>query len=311
MPGYELFYLLSTKKMRNWKFRLLIFSLLVVGFGCEKKSEIEPENPPPVDGIDLSACLTAVSNADLEIMTWNVKDFPYQDDTTINLISLMINEQQPDVVAFQEIASSEDFELLTKEIEGYESQLVVNGFLDLGFLYKTSEVTIEEDIQEILTDDFYAFPRPPVMLKVNHSSGFSTTLINIHLKCCDGNENYYRRKDASNQLKTYIDTNLPDEEVIVLGDFNDLIFGEPDAENPFLNFIDDDENYAFADMGLAMGDKDDWSYPSWPSHIDHILITNELFLNEEETITLSFDACYDSYFKQVSDHRPVMIKLSK
>lgn len=297
--------------MKNWKFGLIIFSLIVLGFGCDKEKETEPVEEIPDDGIDLSTCLTAVSNTDFEIMTWNVKDFPFQEDTTISLISYIINQQQPDVVAFQEIASSEDFALLTKEIEGYESQLMVKGFLDLGFLYKTSEITIEEDIQEILNDDFYAFPRPPVMIKVNHISGFSTTLINIHLKCCDGNENYFRRKDASKQLQTYIDTNLPDDEVIVLGDFNDPIFGEPDAENPFLNFINDDENYAFADMGLAMSDKDDWSYPSWPSHIDHILITNELFLSEEETITLSFDSCYDSYFKQVSDHRPVMIKLSK
>ena len=297
--------------MKNWKLSIIIFSLMLGGFGCDKKKEIEPIEEPPADGIDLSTCLTSVSNNDLEIMTWNVKDFPFQGDTTVSLISYIINEQQPDIVAFQEIASSEDFEKLTKEIEGYESQLMVKGFLDLGFLYKTSEVTIEEDIQEILTDDFYAFPRPPVKIKIKHTSGFNPTLVSIHLKCCDGNENYYRRKDASNQLKMYIETNLPNDEVIVLGDFNDPIFGEPDAENPFLNFIEDEENYVFADMDLAMSDKDNWSYPSWPSHIDHILITNELFSSEEETITLSFDTCYESYFEQVSDHRPVMIKLSK
>jgi endonuclease/exonuclease/phosphatase family metal-dependent hydrolase len=292
------------------KFGVSIFLLLAcAGQSCNKKSAVVPVKPE--EEIDFSACLTPVSDDDLEIVTWNVKDFPFQGDTTVSLISRIIDEQQPDIVAFQEIAAAEDFERLTNEIEGYQSQLMEKGFLDLGFLYKTSEVSIEEDIQEILTDDFFAFPRPPVMIKIKHTGGFSSTIVSIHLKCCDGDENFQRRKAASNQLKTYIDTYLPDDEVIVLGDFNDQIFGEPDSENPFLNFIEDNENYLFADMGLAMSDKDDWSYPSWPSHIDHILITNELFLHEKETVTLLFDSCYDSYFKQVSDHRPVMIKLSK
>lgn len=291
------------------KFALYILLLLFAIQSCNKKSDVVPEEP--AKEIDFSACLTTVADDDLEIVTWNVKDFPFQRDTTISLISYIINKQQPDIVAFQEIASAEDFEKLTNEIEGYESQLMVKGFLDLGFLYKTSEVSIEEDIKEILTDDFFAFPRPPVVIKIKHISGFNPTIVSIHLKCCDGNENFQRRKAASNQLKTYIDTNLPDDEVIVLGDFNDQIYGEPDLENPFLNFIDDNENYVFADMGLAMSDKDDWSYPGWPSHIDHILLTNELFDSVDETITLAYDDCFDKYFQMISDHRPVMVKLSK
>lgn len=292
------------------KIPLYIFLLLAFAIpGCNEKSEVVPEEPE--EEIDFSACLTPVADDELEVVTWNIKDFPFQGNNTISLISYIINKQQPDVVAFQEIASAEDFERLTNEIEGYESQLMVKGFLDLGFLYKTSEISIEENIQEILTDDFFAFPRPPVVIKIKHVSGFNTTIISIHLKCCDGNENFQRRKAASNQLKTYIDTYFPDDEVIVLGDFNDQIFGEPDSENPFLNFIDDTENYVFADMRLAMSDLDDWSYPSWPSHIDHILITNELFDFVEETVTLAYDNCYDKYFEIISDHRPVMIKLSK
>ena len=45
----------------------------------------------------------------------------------------------------------------------------------------------------------------------------------------------------------------------------------------FKNFIDDDTNYLFADMLIAQGNSMNWSYPTWPSHLDHILITNELF----------------------------------
>lgn len=29
---------------------------------------------------------------------------------------------------------------------------------------------------------------------------------------------------------------------------------------------------SFADMGIAMGSPSDWSYPTWPSHLDHLLL---------------------------------------
>jgi len=294
--------------IRNLTF--YIFILLICSIqSCEEKTEVVPDEPE--EEIDLTACLTSVTDDDFEIMTWNVKDFPVNGDQTLELLSYIINVQEPDIIAFQEISSTKDFELLTDNLVGYESQLTVNGSLNLGFMYKTSEVTVKQDIEEILIDDFYAFPRPPVMITINHISGFLTTLISIHLKCCEGTDNIKRRRDASEKLKEYVDLNLPDDQVIILGDFNDVIFGVPDNENPFLNFIDDEINYLFADMPLAMSNATDWSYPSWPSHIDHILISNELFDAEQETVTISFDSCDLEYFDIISDHRPVMIKLSK
>ena len=68
----------------------------------------------------------------------------------------------------------------------------------------------------------------------------------------------------------------------------------------------------------AMGNVLEWSYPNWPSHIDHILISNELFslLNNEEsycrTIKIDdfLDGGFNEYDQNVSDHRPVAIKLA-
>ena len=64
-------------------------------------------------------------------------------------------------------------------------------------------------------------------------------------------------------------------------------------------------------MAIAEDESLGWSYPSWPSHIDHILITNELFGNHIETTTLKFTECNNSYSFAVSDHRPVMVRLAK
>ena len=62
----------------------------------------------------------------------------------------------------------------------------------------------------------------------------------------------------------------------VLGDFNDDI-SESNSNNVFLDFINDSNSYYFADMLIANGPSADWSFPTWPSHLDHILISNEFF----------------------------------
>jgi hypothetical protein len=90
------------------------------------------------------------------------------------------------------------------------------------------------------------------------------------------------------------------------------------ANNVFRDILDDDYNYKFADYGIAMGDEAHWSYPMWPSHLDHVMITRELypsFDNEGSDIqTLKVDELlsggWATYEDNVSDHRPVALKLN-
>ena len=87
--------------------------------------------------------------------------------------------------------------------------------------------------------------------------------------------------------------------------------------NVFQNFINDSTNYKFVDMDIAHSSSSNWSYPSWPSHLDHILITNELFDEFEnegssvQTIRLEeyFDNGWTEYENYISDHRPVGLRL--
>tara|TARA_B100000315_G_scaffold218843_1_gene220398 strand:- start:25365 stop:25961 length:597 start_codon:yes stop_codon:yes gene_type:complete len=117
-------------------------------------------------------------------------------------------------------------------------------------------------------------------------------------------------------LKEYIDTNFPNNNVIVLGDLNDILTDDSE-NNVFQMIINDTENYLFADMEIAEGSSSEWSYPWWPSHIDHILITNELFdefennSSEVQTIKIDeyMDGGFDEYYENISDHRPVAMKL--
>ena len=116
---------------------------------------------------------------------------------------------------------------------------------------------------------------------------------------------------ASNLLYEYINNNYVNDRVVILGDFNDVLTDV--VNNVFIPFISDNNNYYFADYQIAVSSNQSWSYPSWPSHIDHILVTNELFNNiyDVQTILIdhSLEGGYGTYYSYISDHRPVGIKL--
>jgi endonuclease/exonuclease/phosphatase family metal-dependent hydrolase len=161
----------------------------------------------------------------------------------------------------------------------------------------------------ILTDDLYAFPRAPFEIFIIHKkTNICAYLINIHLKCCSGQDNEARRKNASEKLDNYIKTTRSSDPVIILGDFNDVITGSL-LNNVFYNLVSAPSEYLFTDMKIARGDEDWWSYPSYPGHIDHIVVTNELFSLIDTTITVRPDLCYSDYFENISDHRPVELIL--
>jgi hypothetical protein len=203
----------------------------------------------------------------------------------------------------------------------FEGYFESTWFAGLAYIYKTETIEIN-DIYEIYTTSPYwsPFPRSPMVMDMNFM-GENYIIINNHFKCCgDGNLNLNddedeetRRYIASNLLKEYIDDNFPTSNVIVLGDLNDELT-DFSNNNVFQMFIDDAENYIFADIEIAEGSSSEWSFPNWPSHLDHILITNELFdmLDYIETIRIDdfMDGGFSEYDQNISDHRPVALKLT-
>lgn len=297
------------------KYLFCVGLALVLGCGGSGDDTPQPNptptpTPTPADSFD--ECVTTVSNQTLEVVTWNIENFP-MNAATQDLVVDIIEDMDADVIAIQEITSLSDFSDLLGELSGWSGNVLqFNGSnLMLGYLYKNSEVsvtTVAENLFEDMTEEndfaFTAFRRP-LLTKIRHMNGLEVTLINVHLKCCDGSED--RRRAASDKLKGYIDTNLPDEQVIVLGDFNDEIV---DDDNVFQVFLDDAANYRFATIDIASGGTANWSFPSFPSHIDQILITDELFERVMQTETLILDNCSNAYLSTVSDHRPVIMRLN-
>lgn len=251
------------------------------------------------------------SDATFDIVTWNLKEFPLSGNTISKTVEI-INAINVDVIVLQEIENLASFNQLLSSLSGWNGYRANSASYDinLAFIYKTDEIIINNHY-EIYGQDWYAFPRSPLVIDLTWS-GIDFLLINNHFKCCSGSENEDRRLQASQTLKTWIDNNHSDENVILLGDLNDDIT-ESSSTNVFWGFIEDSPNYQFTDMAIGQGSSSDWSYPSWPSHLDHILITDELFdefAAENSFVQTIHAENYVSYYSsQVSDHRPVVLCL--
>ena len=264
------------------------------------------------------------TDSTFEVMTWNIEWFPKNGQITVDSVKTIIEALDVDLLVIQEVDDTTVFRQLVDSMNSYEGYLESSWFAGLAYIYKPSVIQIN-DIYEIYTTQQYwsAFPRSPMVMDLNYMNE-RILVINNHFKCCgDGtldinnpDDEETRRYNASNLLKEYVDTYFPNENTIVLGDLNDILSDEPE-NNVFQQFIDDSENYLFVDSDIAFGDNSEWSYPTWPSHLDHILITNELFDEFEnnnsivQTIKIEdyITGGWSVYDANISDHRPVALKL--
>jgi len=272
------------------------------------------------DDDDNNHDISFYSGDTLDIMTWNLHLFPSNGPASINYMEDAVLALQPDIIAFQEVRSELSLQTLANRLDDY-SYAKAEGGSDwaLAYLYNTKEVTLFTDHYEIYTRNSRPFPRPPFVMEANWN-GKKIIIINNHLKA--GGDGYLdlnddwdeetRRKEAIDLLDEYIVEYFPDDRVVILGDMNDELTDKP-SNNVFNTMLLDRESYQFTDLAIAQGSNLFWSYPSWPSHIDHIAITNELFSEHYKTETILYDTYlkgrWTEYLDNISDHRPVAISL--
>ena len=282
------------------KLELLIIFLLF--FSCDNSNSDENDNDSTTEnsyGTDQS----------LDIITWNIENFP-KHNNTIDTLAFILNDLNLDIVALQEIESTSALAELSDNLGNnwsyYRSEN--SNWGELSYLINTESITINNIYTILNNSEYYFAYRPPYVLDFDYNEE-NYILINIHYKCCDGSED--RRLESSELLDQYISSYLNNKKVIVLGDFNDLLIDNPNVFEPFLSEPDE---YYFVDYEIASGSSSSWSYPSWPSHIDHILITNELFDFYNDVQTLLIDPMYfnnlNNYDNLVSDHRPLLIRIN-
>lgn len=269
--------------------------------------------------------ITFGTDSTLDVLTWNIERFPKNGTATIDSVARVIEALDADLIGIQEVRDTAICRQMVRSIPGYKVHMDDGWWSGgLAWVYKTSTVQIRSVYNILDTSPYWnAFPRSPLVVEFQFA-GADWVAINNHYKCCgdgqldpnDPSDEENRRMEANNLLKQYLLLNHSSDRLIVLGDLNDNLM-DPFQHNVFRMFIADSSRYRFADHALAQGPNYYWSYPTWPSHLDHILISDELFsllaYPSASALTVRVDdflpngwADYDQF---LSDHRPVGLRI--
>ena len=247
----------------------------------------------------------------IEVVTWNIENFPKLGQRTIDSVASIITSLNADIYCLQEISNMSMFADLTEVLDEYSYVASdATEYLNLVVLYKKNQFVVRSQ-SNLFTDNMYEFAyRPPLRIEMTFlgQNAIDFTLINMHLKCCDNGFN--RRVASSDILYNYLNSSVQAGILnhIVVGDWNDDI-SDPSSENSFNIFLDDTGNYKYVTYENALsGNNIHDSYPSYPSFIDHIMISKDLFdeFSNGDVQTLRLGDYISGYDEIISDHRPIV-----
>lgn len=225
-----------------------------------------------------------------------------------------------------EMVDAEDFATLRAQLPGYSGFLAndvsfvpggsswySNGEQKPGILYDSA--LTYRSAQLILTSQSSDFGgRPPLRVDFN-VRGLSEPLVVIvlHMKAFEDLTSYGQRQRAGTALKNYLDTVLPSERVLVIGDWNDDVdrsitrddFGTY-LGSPYEPFVLDSARYTFITQPLSL--RGERTVVRYPDAIDHTLATHEQARDYRpgSVRVLRPDAWIPNYANTVSDHYPVL-----
>ncbi|MFO7660218.1 MAG: hypothetical protein R6V77_04835 [Candidatus Cloacimonadaceae bacterium] len=293
----------------------LLIIIALLGLSCGTNVNIT--NPEISDSL---LCAFGTDST-FDVITWNIQSYPKHDPETSNLLKVLIPGLKVECIAIQEVGNVSAFHAMMSQIPGWSYAMATfgDGYTRTAIAYKTSEVQVDSTAT-IFTGMSNPFPRPPLLMKLRWNEQ-EIILISLHLKAygdnyineSNPNDEEMRRRYACQLIDQYIVENFSSSKVIVLGDWNDQI-QEPVATNIFMSFLNKPLEYRFADMSIAQNlNSNTFSYPRSSSHIDHILITNELIDafqaagNYVKTIKIEdyIAGGWSNYYNYLSDHRPV------
>ena len=249
----------------------------------------------------------------IEVVTWNIEQFPKLGQRTIDSVANIITSLNADIYCLQEISNLSMFLVLVEILDGYSYVASdATEYLNLVVLYKEDQFVVRNQ-SNLFTDYMYEFAyRPPLRLEMTFlgQNAIDFTLINMHLKCCDSGNGFDRRKASSGILYDYLNLSVEAGVInhIVVGDWNDDL-SDMYSENSFNIFLDDTDNYKYVNYDYAnSGYNTAVSYPSYPSFIDHIMISKDLFEEADngDIQTIRLGDYISGYDQIISDHRPVV-----
>ena len=202
------------------------------------------------------------SSTTLDIGNWNLEWFgdpangPTNDALQLSNARDVIAGADLDVWGLVEIVDTTEWKSL-KSISGYTGVLANDASVTSGstyytqseqkpaLLWKTSVASLAS-AKVILTGNDSDFAgRPPLEVKLHVTLNGTTedvVFIVLHMKAFNDVTSWQRRQNASNALKSYLDTTYPTQKVIVVGDWNDdvdtsITAGQPSPYAAFVSLI--------------------------------------------------------------------------
>tara|TARA_B110000196_G_scaffold305458_1_gene303093 strand:+ start:1525 stop:2535 length:1011 start_codon:yes stop_codon:yes gene_type:complete len=326
---------------------LLSFSLTLL-WSCEEKDSTAEQVIEVIEPIVFSNATNLNKNDQIEIVTWNIKRFPQDNKYTVPYVRSLLNAWDADIYLFQEIEDNNSLKKMVDEMNGYS--YILSDAADFALVYKREYVTYNSKNElwsntssrndgdsDYTNNAQYQFAgRSPMENYITWKSDTKSIdlyLINVHYKCC-GDDQYdnmnpedetTRRHNASLLLTDYIVTNRPTDNVIVVGDFNNV--GEQNILNPAISPFIDIVKYDFAkhfkmvDINILTGSENNYSWQGWtssysPAHFDHIIITKPLFTFSDNSTIDVINTPIETGFSlitvsnTISDHRPVFFSFT-
>lgn len=314
-------------------FSLFVSSLGAMGAaGCRDLADDDPpvnpdgkvDGPPKDGGTGYPAPRDNLvdpigSDATFELATWNIQLFP-KNISTAALAADLITSMRLDVVVVEEITDQAAWQELTARLPEHESLLSSHeysggDYQKLGILYRRGLVSVGS-LRLLFSGDYGPFPRPPIMVPITVDDKVHAKLafdvIGVHLKAGVTTEDRERRREAISKLDAFmryqIDTG-GDDEIAVLGDFNEVITDAP-SQAVWLPLYGATDRYKVQTAAYAQAGG--ITYVNYGGRsLDHIVTTAGLeaeLAGGGELVVPRLDQTFGGYENLLSDHLPVVLK---
>jgi endonuclease/exonuclease/phosphatase family metal-dependent hydrolase len=283
---------------------------------CDLGSDAVPPDaagPDAARGPDGDLVPPVGTDATLDIACWNLEWFP-KDERTALLVVDLITSLELDIVVVEEVASVNAWNEVLERLPLHEGVLSSHRYSEteyqkIGVIYRSDLVTAGEP-ELLFTGQTYAFPRPPLKLHVT-AGALGVDLIGVHLKAGVAPEDGERRAAAMSSLDTYLRSQISgggEDEVIVLGDFNETVDTSWGMEvmAPMLAAPD---FYRIRSQEAALAGEA--SYIPSGRVIDHVVTTAGLAdeVGGARAVIPRLDQQMARYESYVSDHLPVVLSI--
>ncbi len=271
---------------------------------------------------------TVNRNRTLDVTTWNTEWLgadttrgPRDKNRQIRSIRQVIDSIRADVVALQEVVTSEALSRVADSLSGSWSAILANEVPSdqkMAYIYNNQTIrSISNGLAVVGAGDAWANGRFPFRFtfRTDIAGGQRTiSAFNIHGKATDSatrERDYERRVNDFRALANYLNEFYSDTSVILLGDVNDISVGsvvDPNLPSPLLPFIDNPTAWnvvtkPLEERGLA-------TYIGFNrSFLDHVILSQDLSPFIHRTYVEAPTAYLSSYTATVSDHVPVTLRL--